>query len=287
MSTYQIITDSGCDLPLEMRRQLNIEMVSLTLRFREQERPDSVSDEIKDLYAALRAGEVASTAAVNPDTWEKAMEPALERGEDVLVIAFSSGLSTTYQSAVIAAGDLAERYPERKIRVVDSRSASLGQGLLVWYACKKRDAGMSLDELADWVEEEKYHLCHWFTVDDLMYLKRGGRVSAATALVGTMLGIKPVLHMDDEGHLINVGKVRGRKASIEALAEKMGQLGLPGKNDTVFICHGDCLEDAQRLETIVKERFGVKEVFIGYTGAVIGSHSGPGTLALFFLGEKR
>ena len=287
MDTYQIITDSGCDLPLEMRRQLNIEMVSLTLRFREQERPDSVGDDIRDLYAALRAGEVASTAAVNPDAWETAMTAALEQGRDVLVLAFSSGLSTTYQSAVIAAGDLAEKYPQRKIRVVDSRSASLGQGLLLWYACQKRDAGLGLDELADWLEEEKYHLCHWFTVDDLMYLKRGGRVSAATALVGTMLGIKPVLHMDDEGHLINVGKVRGRKAAIEALAEKVGQLGLPGQNGTVFICHGDCLEDARRLETILKEKHGVKEVFIGYTGAVIGSHSGPGTLALFFLGEKR
>ena len=287
MNTYQIITDSGCDLPLELRRQLNIEMVSLTLRFREQEQPDSVGDDIRDLYAALRAGEVASTAAVNPDAWERAMTAALEQGRDVLVLAFSSGLSTTYQSAVIAAGDLAEKYPQRKIRVVDSRSASLGQGLLLWYACQKRDAGLGLDELADWLEEEKYHLCHWFTVDDLMYLKRGGRVSAATALVGTMLGIKPVLHMDDEGHLINVSKVRGRKAAIEALAEKMSQLGLPGQNGTVFICHGDCLEDARRLETILKEKHGVKEVFIGYTGAVIGSHSGPGTLALFFLGEKR
>ena len=287
MRTYQIITDSGCDLPLELRRQLNIEMVSLTLRFREQEQPDSVGDDIRDLYAALRAGEVASTAAVNPDAWERAMTAALEQGKDVLVLAFSSGLSTTYQSAIIAAGDLAEKYPQSKIRVVDSRSASLGQGLLLWYACQKRDAGMGLEELADWLEEEKYHLCHWFTVDDLMYLKRGGRVSAATALVGTMLGIKPVLHMDDEGHLINVGKVRGRKAAIEALAEKVGQLGLPGQNDKVFICHGDCLEDAQRLEAILKEKYGVKEAFIGYTGAVIGSHSGPGTLALFFLGEKR
>ena len=208
-------------------------------------------------------------------------------GRDVLVLAFSSGLSTTYQSAVIAAGELEEKYPQRRIRVVDTRSASLGQGLLVWYACRKRDEGMALEELADWAEKTKLNLCHWFTVDDLMYLKRGGRVSAATAIVGTMLGIKPVLHMDDEGHLINVGKVRGRKASIEALAEKVGQLGLPGQNQTVFICHGDCLEDAQRLEAILKEKYGVEEAFIGYTGAVIGSHSGPGTLALFFLGEKR
>ena len=287
MNHYQIITDSGCDLPLEMRQQLDVTMTSLTLQFRGQELEDSVGDDIRDLYTALRAGEVASTSAVNPDAWQRAMEPALAAGQDVLVLAFSSGLSTTYQSAVIAAGELEEKYPQRRIRVVDTRSASLGQGLLVWYACRKRDEGMALEELADWAEKTKLNLCHWFTVDDLMYLKRGGRVSAATAIVGTMLGIKPVLHMDDEGHLINVGKVRGRKASIEALAEKVGQLGLPGQNQTVFICHGDCQEDAQRLEAILKEKYGVEEAFIGYTGAVIGSHSGPGTLALFFLGSQR
>ena len=287
MSNYQIITDSGCDLPLEMRQQLDVNMVSLTLQFRGKELQDSVGEDITSLYEGLRAGEVASTSAVNPDTWSGIMEAALQAGKDVLVLAFSSGLSTTYQSAVIASQDLKEKYPQRRIRVVDTRSASLGQGLLVWYACQKRDEGMTLDQLADWVEETKYRLCHWFTVDDLMYLKRGGRVSAATAIVGTMLGIKPVLHMDDEGHLINVGKARGRKASIEALAEKLGQLGLPGQNKKVFICHGDCREDAKQLEAIVKEKYGVEEAFIGYTGAVIGSHSGPGTLALFFLGEKR
>ena len=203
------------------------------------------------------------------------------------MLAFSSGLSTTYQSAVIAANELMEKYPERKVNVVDTLCASLGQGLLVWYACKKRDAGMSLLDLTEWVESHKLNLCHWFTVDDLMYLKRGGRVSAATALLGTMLQIKPVLHVDDEGHLINVSKARGRKASIDALAAKMGQTGLPGENDTVFICHGDCQEDAEYLAQQVKEKYGVKEVLIYYTGAVIGSHSGPGTLALFYLGEHR
>ena len=287
MANYQIITDSACDLPLQMRRQLDVEMVSLTLQFRGEELQDSVEGEIQQLYQGLRDGEVASTSAVNPKAWEKAMEQALKADRDVLVLTFSSGLSTTYQSAVIAAGDLADKYPQRKIRVVDTTCASLGEGLLVWYACKKRDEGMSLDQLADWAEGNKLNLCQWFTVDDLMYLKRGGRISAATAIVGTMLGIKPVLHVDNEGRLISVSKVRGRKASIEALAEKVGQLGLPGANDTVFICHGDCLEDAQRLESILKEKYGVKEAFIGYTGAVIGSHSGPGTLALFFVGKER
>ena len=202
-------------------------------------------------------------------------------------MAFSSGLSTTYQSAVIAAQELKEKYPERTVNVVDTLCASLGQGLLVYYACQKRDEGMGLEELTAWCEEYKFKLCHWFTVDDLMYLKRGGRVSAATALMGTMLQIKPVLHVDSEGHLINVAKARGRKASIEALAKRMGQTQIPGANDTVFICHGDCLSDAQYLESLVKEQYGVKNVFIYYVGAVIGSHSGPGTLALFYLGEHR
>ena len=287
MCNYQIITDSACDLPLQMREEMNVKMSSLTLLFRGQELADSVGEDTQQMYHALREGEVASTSAVNPDGWASVMEPVLQQGQDVLVLAFSSGLSTTYQSAVIAADELAEKYPQRSIRVVDTRCASLGQGLLVWYACQKRDEGLSLDELAVWAEDAKMHLCHWFTVDDLMYLKRGGRVSAATALVGTVLGIKPVLHLDDAGHLISRSKVRGRKAAIAALAEQLGQLGLPGENKTVYICHGDCLEDARQLEKLVREKYGVEKVFIGYTGAVIGSHSGPGTLALFFLGKHR
>lgn len=287
MSNFHIVTDSGCDLTQAMIASLNITVVPLMVNFKGQTQPDNVDDGVGAFYDGLRAGEVATTSAINPTGWEEKIEPILAAGQDTLVITFSSGLSTTYQSAVIAADELKEKYPERNIRVVDSLCASLGQGLLVWYACQKRDAGMSLDELTAWLEENKFNLCHWFTVDDLMYLKRGGRVSAATALVGTMLQIKPVLHVDNEGHLINVAKARGRKASIEALAKKVAELGLPGENDTVFISHGDCIEDAKLLETILKEKFGVKEVIIGYVGAVIGSHSGPGTLALFFLGSKR
>ena len=287
MSFYQIITDSGCDLPKEKLEALGVIAVPLTVNFQGQTREDSVDDEISQMYDGLRAGECATTSAINPDRWGKAIEPCLQKGQDVLVIPFSSGLSTTYQSAVIAANELSETYPDRKIRVVDSLSASLGQGLLVWYACEKRQEGLSLDELAAWVEENRFHLCHWFTVDDLMYLKRGGRVSATTALLGTMLQIKPVLHLDDAGHLINTAKARGRRSAIDALAAKAVQLGQPGKNDTMFICHGDCLEDAQYLAEKLKQTTEVKEIFIGYTGAVIGSHSGPGTLALFFLGEHR
>ncbi len=287
MPNYQIITDSGCDLPNELLEKLNLKTVSLSLLFRGKAQPDSVSGDIKSFYDALREGESAATSAVNPEGWSKVIEPVLQAGQDALVITFSSGLSTTYQSAVIAANELMEQYAGRTVKVVDSLCASLGQGLLVWYACQKRDAGMTLEELTAWVEDHKLNLCHWFTVDDLMYLKRGGRVSAATALVGTMLQIKPVLHVDNEGHLINVAKARGRKASVQALADKVVKTGLPGENDTIFICHGDCREDADALAAMLKERMGVKEVFIGYTGAVIGSHSGPGTLAVFYLGSER
>lgn len=285
--SYKIITDTCCDFPSQMYKELDLEVVSLSVLYKGVNYAEYSEAWLKDLFDGLRHGEAASTAAVNPDGWASVIEPVLAQGKDALVLSFSSGLSTTYQSAVIAAQELQEKYPDRKINVVDTLCASLGQGLLVWYACQKRDEGLSLEELTAWCEENRFKLCHWFTVDDLMYLKRGGRVSAATALVGTMLQIKPVLHVDDEGHLINISKVRGRKASIAALAAKMGELGTPGANDTVFICHGDCLEDAEYLAAQVKEKYGVKNVFIYYVGAVIGSHSGPGTLALFFLGDHR
>ena len=285
MNNYQIITDSGCDLPQSMVSSMNIRVQPLFVNFRGQTQEDSVDAGIKEVYAGLRAGDVATTSAINPEGWKSVIEPVLQEGRDALVVTFSSGLSTTYQSAVIAADELLETYPDRKIRVVDSRAASLGQGLLMYYICTKRDEGLSLDALADWAEENRLKLCHWFTVDDLMFLKRGGRVSAATALLGTMLQIKPVLHVDDEGHLINMSKCRGRKASILALANKLKEAGM--QNDVAYICHGDCLEDAEFLADYVKKNCGVKEVFIGYTGAVIGSHSGPGTLALFYLGNNR
>ena len=198
MSEFKIITDSGCDLPQEMLSSLDVLTVPLIVNFRGEDREDSVDAGIKELYDGLRAGEPATTSAVNPDRWMEKMESVVSQGMDVLTITFSSGLSTTYQSAVIAGNELKEKYPDRKIFVVDGLSASLGQGLLVWYACKMKDAGLSIEELAKWIEDNRQNLCHWFTVDDLMYLKRGGRVSAATALVGTMLQIKPVLHVDDE-----------------------------------------------------------------------------------------
>ena len=284
---YRIITDTCCDFPAEMYEELGLAVVPLTVRFQDKEVSSYTEKWLKKLYAGMRDGETATTSAVNPQGWSDVIEPVLAAGEDALVMAFSSGLSTTYQSAVIAAAELSEKYPDRKIHVVDTLCASLGQGLLAWYACKKRDAGMGFEELVEWCETTKMNLCHWFTVDDLMFLKRGGRISAATALVGTMLQIKPVLHVDDEGHLINVAKARGRKASLDALAKKVGETGLPGENDTVFISHGDCIDEVKILENILKEKYGIKNVFTYYVGAVIGSHAGPGTIALFFMGNKR
>ena len=287
MANYQIITDSACDLPKAMLAQLDVVTTPLHVLYKGQNLPDSVDEGLKEIYDGLRAGEMTSTSAANPEGWAAVMEPALLSGKDLLVLAFSSGLSTTYQSAVIAAQDLGEKYPQRTIRVVDTGCAALGQGLLVWYACKMRDEGLSLEELTAWCEENKYHLCHWFTVNDLMFLKRGGRVSAATAVVGTMLQIKPVLHVDDNGKLVSMEKARGRKASIEALVKKLDTLGEGYDNSTVFICHGDCLEEAEKLKALALQRPGVKDVFVGNLGAVIGSHAGPGTLALFFMGKHR
>ena len=235
----------------------------------------------------MRRGETATTSAANPEDWAEVIEPVLKNGDDALVLVFSSGLSATYQNAVIAANDLKEAYPERTINVVDTLCASLGQGLLVWYACQKRDEGLSLEELTAWVEENKMKLCHWVIADDLMYLKRGGRISAATAVAGTLLQIKPVIHMDNEGKLISVGKARGRKNAIQTICDKVGQTGIPGANDTIFICHGDCEEDAKLLADMLKEKYGTKKVFYYYIGAVIGAHTGPGVMAVFYLGTER
>ena len=284
---YQIITDSCCDLPRNIKEQLQLTCIDITLMFRDRVWADTSDEGLKTVYDGLRTGEVATTAAANPQDWASVIEPVLADGRDALVLAFSSGLSTTYQSAVIAAQELQEKYPERTVKVVDTLCASMGQGLLVWYACHQQQAGKSLEEVCAWCEDNKLNLCHWFTVDDLMFLKRGGRVSATTAVLGTMLNIKPILHVDDEGHLIKVSTARGRKASIDALAAKAAATALPGQNDIMFISHGDCQEEAEYLAEVLKEKHGVKEVIIGYIGGVIGSHSGPGTMALFFLGSKR
>ena len=284
---YQIITDSCCDLPRNIKEQLQLTCIDITLMFRARVWTDTSDEGLKTVYDGLRTGEVATTAAANPQDWASVIEPVLSDGRDALVLAFSSGLSTTYQSAVIAAQELQEKYPERTVKGVDTLCASMGQGLRVWYACHQQQAGKSLEEVCAWCEDNKLHLCHWFTVDDLMFLKRGGRVSATKAVLGTILNIKPILHVDDEGHQIKVSTARGRKASIDALAAKAAATALPGQNDTMFISHGDCQEEAQALADKILAIAQPKELIFCPHEPVTGSHVGPGMLGLFFFGEGR
>ena len=283
---YQIITDSCCDLTEAQLQQLQVSCVNLTVLYKGENHQNFTDPSaVKAFYDELREGVTATTAAANPDNWAALMLPALQEGRDVLVITFSSGLSTTYQSAVIAAKDLMEEYPHRSIQVVDSQCAALGQGLLVYHACRKRDEGMELPDLVSWLESHKHNICHWVTVDDLSHLKRGGRISAATALVGTMLNVKPIIHVDNDGHLINCAKVRGRKAAMEYLVKKFTETATDF--DTVFIGHGDCPEDAAALEALLREKHAIKDITTGYVGPVIGAHTGPGVLVVFFMGTQR
>ena len=290
MSEFIIVTDSSADLDTGMARELDVQVLPLGFVLEDHtyyNYPDNREMDPHVFYDRLRRGEVATTNAVNVAQYTETLEPLLQAGQDVLVLAFSSGLSTTYNSSAIAVEELSAKYPERKLYTVDTLCASLGQGLLVWYAAQQRNKGWSIEEVRDWVEEHKLNLCHQFTVDDLHFLKRGGRISAATAMVGSMLHIKPILHVDGEGHLINIGKARGRQASLKALVDRMEETAIDSGSLTVFISHGDCLEDARTVAEMVKERFGVQDVYINYVGPVIGAHSGPGTLALFYMGTER
>ena len=290
MSDFVILTDSSADLSEDMVRKLDVQVLPLGFLLdgrAYRNFPDNREMDPHRFYERLRGGELATTNAVNVAQYTEALEPLLQAGRDVLILAFSSGLSTTYNSSRLAVEELSARYPDRKLYTVDTLCASLGQGLLVWYAARERDRGHSIEEVRDWVEDRKLNLCHQFTVDDLHFLKRGGRISAATAVVGSMLHIKPVLHVDDEGHLISIGKARGRQASLKALVDRMEETAIDSGSLTVFISHGDCLEDAQTVADMVKKRFGVQEVYINYVGPVIGAHSGPGTVALFYMGTER
>ncbi|MCI8989753.1 MAG: DegV family protein [Lawsonibacter sp.] len=290
MSSFVILTDSSADLSASMVQQLDVQVLPLSFVLdghTYHDHPDNRDMDPRLFYERLRSGDMATTSAVNVAQYTEALEPLLQAGQDVLILAFSSGLSTTYNSSLIAVKELQAKYPDRKLFTVDTLCASLGQGLLVWYAAQARARGGSIEEVRGWIEEHKLNLCHQFTVDDLYFLKRGGRISSATALVGSMLHIKPVLHVDNEGHLINTGKVRGRQAALKALVDRMEHTAIDSGSLTVFISHGDCLEDAQTVADMVKKRFGVQEVYINYVGPVIGAHSGPGTLALFYMGTDR
>ena len=290
MSDFVILTDSSADLPPDLVRQIDVQVLPLSFILADHtyyNYPDNRDMDPHVFYDRLRGGETATTNAVNVAQYTEALEPLLQAGKDVLILAFSSGLSATYNASRLAVEELSAQYPDRRLYTVDTLCASLGQGLLVWYAARQRDLGHSIEEVRNWVEEHKLNLCHQFTVDDLFYHNGGGRISAATAMVGSMLHIKPVLHVDGEGHLINIGKARGRQASLKALVDRMEETAIDPGSLTVFISHGDCLEEAQAVADMVKKRFGVVDVVINYVGPVIGAHSGPGTVALFYMGTDR
>lgn len=288
MSEYVIYTDSACDISPKTLAEWGVSALPLTFRFGDDSKEYAEGEmSIKDFYDKMRAGGVAKTAAVNTQAFADAFEAILKEGKDILYIGFSSGLSTTYNSARLAAEQLKGTYPDRRVITIDSLAASAGLGLILHLAVEKKRGGAVIQELAAYVESIKLKLCHWFTVDDLVYLKRGGRVSGVTAFVGNMLGIKPVLHVDNDGHLINIAKVRGRKTAVAALADRYTELADTPESNTVFISHADCLNDAEALAEMIKSRHGVETQIITSVGTVIGAHAGPGTLALFYIGKER
>ncbi len=289
MRQFVIVTDTASDLPDSYYSRHDVIPIRLgfTMDGVTYEGEDGPHLDVKEFYKRLRGGSMPTTFQVTPDQAEKVMSALAEEGHDVLAIAFSSGLSGTYESYITAAKRVEEKYPARKVAVVDSLCASLGQGLLVDYVVKKADTGAGLEETRAYAEDLKLHICHIFTVEDLFHLKRGGRVSAGTAIVGTLLNIKPVLHVDDAGHLIPIGKTMGRKKSITALVDRMAELNITTDDEPIFISHGDCPNDVELLITLLKKKFGEREIFVNDIGSVIGTHSGAGTLAVFFRGSHR
>lgn len=287
--SFWIVSDSCTDFPeAYMQKQKNLAIVPLMYQIDGQfHTPDGSDESTKAFYAKLRSGVVATTTQVTAEAWKEVFEKLLKEGHDVLCIAFSSALSGTHDAAVVAKDQLASEYPQRKLIVIDSKCASLGLGLLVHYAIQKRDAGATIEETAKWIIDNHQKIIHWFTVDDLQFLRRGGRVSATSAYIGGIMKIKPILHVSEEGKLIPREKVQGRKRSLRTLCDKVKEQAVDLENQTVFISHGDCLEEAEWLASIVREELHVKDVMLSYVGPVIGSHSGPGTMAIFFLGESR
>ena len=287
MKEYVIFTDSCCDVSPELLAQWGVPYANMTFSF-DGEDKEYINTDItdKEFYDRMRQGACAKTAAINADTFANAFKPILEEGKDILYIAFSSGLSTTVNSAHMAADDLKESYPDRKIVIVDTLAASAGGGLMVYMAVAKKNEGASIEENAAYIESLIPQHCIWFTVDDLEYLKRGGRVSPLVAFAGSVLGIKPILQMDSEGHLVKVGTARGRKKAIEALANKYAELSYEEKNTPIFVSHADCEEDAKQLVNLLAQH-GAEVTLLTEIGPVIGAHAGPGTIALFFIGKHR
>ena len=288
---FEIITDSACNLPEDMIDEFNLHVLPLTFIIDGQQYQSYLKGEhvdLKQFYDMMREGKVITTSLPNLANAETLMRSILDKDRDVIYLGFSSGLSGTFEAISLLIRSLSEEYPARKIYAVDTLSASGGQGLLVWHAVQRAIAGASIDEVRDWIEVDKLKLAHWFTVDDLMFLFRGGRVSKTSAWAGTLLNIKPVLHVDDEGKLIPMEKLRGRRKSLNALLEHMDESATrPIEDQTVMITHGDCAEDAQYIADMIRKHYGVRDIIINYIDPVIGAHSGPGTMALFFLADKR
>ena len=287
MGNYVITVNSTVDLPKEWLEERNIPVMALRYTIDGETYEDMSGLSHKEFFQKLREGKMAVTTQMNPEEAKEKLEPILKAGNDILHLGFSSGLSGTYNSMRIAAEELAEEYPERKIIVIDTLCACLGEGLLLYYALKRKEEGMTIDELAQWVEENKLHVCHNVTVDDLNHLQRGGRVSKTAAILGTMVQIKPIIHMDNQGCLQVIGKERGRKKSIHKLVDMALKQYEGYENDLVMITHGDCLEDAEYLAGLVREKMGIQDILINNIGTVIGSHTGPGVLALFCMGNER
>lgn len=286
MQDYVLMTDDNCDLPFDYYGANELTVASM---------PFILDDKIctaqdispKEFYCLLRSGKLPTTVQKGVDEWLRYFEPLLQDGKDILYIAFSSGLSGTCSSAQVAARELSPQYPERRLMVIDSLCASLGQGLLVHKANKLKKAGMPMEELAKWVEDNRLKVSHMVAVDDLMHLHRGGRVSKTSAVAGTLLGIKPVIHMNNEGKLIPIDKVRGRRQSLQKIVEKTIALVDDTENDVFMISHSDCEEDANYVAELVEQHYGSMEKIIHFIGPVIGTHTGPGTVALFFMAKER
>ena len=290
MRDYIIVTDATSDIPNEMANELNVKVVPMSFSLGEKNYnhyPDYRELDIKTFYDKQRAGQTSLTTQINVAVYLDFFEEIIKSDKDVLYISFSSALSSTYQSSVLATKELNEKYPDFKIITIDSKAATLGETLLVKLAAQKKSEGMNIEDLSKWVADNHLKVCHYFTVDDLNHLKRGGRMTAMTAFIGTALDIKPILHVNDEGKLIPLDKVRGRKKALKVLFNYLAELSENLEEQTVFIGHGDCIEDARNLESLIKEAYKVKEVIIHPIGPIIGSHTGPGAITLFFLGKHR
>lgn len=287
MRDYVITVNSTVDLPKEWLEERNVPVVPLRYIMDGQTYEDMSGLTAKEFFAKLREGKMSVTSQVNPEEAKAALEPFLKEGKDVLHLAFSSGLSGTCNSMKIAGEELREEYPEAKVIVIDTLCACLGEGLLLYKALQQKAAGKTIEETAAWVEENKLHICHDVTVDDLNHLHRGGRISKATAVVGTMVKIKPIIHMDNEGKLQVIGKERGRKKSLNKIVDMAVEQSKGWDNDIIMITHGDCIEDAEYVASLVREKMGIDNILINNIGTVIGSHTGPGVVAVFCMGNKR